>query len=338
MENLVSVVVPAYNAESKIERCLASLCKQTYSSIEIIVIDDGSPDDTAEIVKKMAEQDCRIHCVTQENKGVAAARNKGVELATGAYIAFCDADDYVTPDYLHCLLAEKEGADWVLAGFSNVIQGKEYCFNEPYKQTYVTGSAWEHFLEEWYKNPYIATVWGKLYKKQIIVENAVYFPEQTEQGEDTIFNIRYVAVCDKVAFVNKALYFYEENEDSLTKKRRNNVWENQADIFREYCETVRKKGCSEKCSALFFSRGILVALGHAAETKWESGAWKKLCDEIRQHACFKACVKQKKEMDWFAKTVVFLLSIKTDRCVKLLYGIKLFGYRYMRTFYYRLKR
>lgn len=338
MEDLVSVVVPAYNAASKIKRCLDSICRQTYSDIEILVIDDGSVDDTADVVKKEAEQDERICCVTQENRGVAAARNKGLEMAKGAYIVFCDADDYVACDYIARLLSEKDKTDWVIAGFSNVIQGKEYRFETPYREAFVTEHAWEHFLEEWYKNPYIATVWGKLYKKQVIVENAVCFPEQTEQGEDTIFNIRYAAVCDKVAFVNKALYFYEENEDSLTKKRRSDVWENQSNIFREYCETVRKKGSSEKCCALFFARGILVALGHAAETKWELPAWKELCNEIRQHVYFEACTEQKKEMDWFARTVVSLLDTKKDRCAKLLYRIKLFGYRYMRKLYYRLKR
>ncbi len=338
MENLVSVVIPAYNAASKIERCLDSIRRQTYSDIEILVIDDGSADGTADVVKKAAERDGRIRCITQENKGVAAARNKGLEIAKGAYIVFCDADDYVASDYIARLLPETDKSDWVIAGFSNVIQGKEYRFETPYREACVEGKAWEPFLEEWYKNPYIATVWGKLYKKQVITENGVCFPEQTEQGEDTIFNIRYAAVCDKVTFVNKALYFYEENEDSLTKKRRRDVWENQSDIFREYCETVRKKECSEKCCALFFVRGILVALGHAAETKWELLAWKELCNEIRRHAYFEACMEQKKEMDWFARTVVSLLDAKKDRYAKMLYGIKLFGHRYMRKLYYRLKR
>jgi len=338
MKDLVSVVVPAYNAASKIKRCLDSICRQTYSDIEILVIDDGSVDGTADVVKKVAERDGRIRCITQENKGVAAARNKGLELARGNYIAFCDADDYVASDYIVLLLENRNEADWVIAGFSNVIQGKEYPFEEPYGETCVTGKAWEDFLEGWYKNPYIATVWGKLYKKQLIRENGVYFPEQTEQGEDTIFNIRYATVCDKVTFVNKVLYFYEEHEDSLTKKRRSDVWENQSNIFQEYCETVRKKGCSKKCSALFFARGILVALGHAAETKWESDAWKKLCDEIRQHTYFELCAKRKKEMDWFAKTVISLLDRKMNRCVKLFYGIKLFGYRYMQKIYYAFRR
>lgn len=340
MEELVSVVVPVYNMASKMERCLAGLCAQTHSLLEIIVVDDGSADDTAERVKAVAGQDGRIRYVRQENRGVAAARNRGVSLARGEYIAFCDGDDYVRHDYVEQLLrVQKERkADWVLAGFIKVIQGREFYFSKPYEKDCFTETALEEFLRTWYKSPYIATVWGKLYRTQLIRECSVCFPERMEQGEDIVFNIRYMAFCHRVSFVCDTLYYYEENSQSLTAKRQNDVWENQLDIFAEFSEMIQKRNDSEKCCSLFFARGILLAINHATEKQWSRREWEQLCNFIREHTYFELCEKQRKELDWFAYIIVTLLKKRKDRVIELLYRIKLFGYHYMQRIYYLLRR
>lgn len=100
LSELVSVIIPVYNGEQYIQRCIESLLRQTYAGIEIIIVDDGSKDTTANICQKLAAQDCRIIFSVQENKGVSAARNKGLELAKGEYVCFVDSDDYVDASYV----------------------------------------------------------------------------------------------------------------------------------------------------------------------------------------------------------------------------------------------
>ena len=253
---LVSVIVPAYNVESKIRRCLTSLCKQNYSCLEIIVIDDGSTDGTAEEVRKAAKQDARIRFITQKNKGVAAARNKGLEEAHGAYIAFCDGDDYVSPDYIGKLMEHrgKQDADWVIAGFWKVIGKNRYMFCEPYEGAVVSQKAREMFLKEWYKNQYIPTVWGKLYCTEILRKHGITFPENREHGEDTIFNIRYSSVCKRIDFVKAPLYFYEESGQSLTSKSHKDIWEKQLGISTD----DKARGIFRRVYGIVFCQGSFV--------------------------------------------------------------------------------
>lgn len=100
----VSIVVPVYNTAKYLEKCLNSICSQTYHNLEIILIDDGSTDQSLNICNSFAEKDSRIHVVHQENKGLSNARNKGMELATGSYISFFDSDDYVEPNMIETML------------------------------------------------------------------------------------------------------------------------------------------------------------------------------------------------------------------------------------------
>ncbi len=340
MMELVSVIVPAYNVASKIERCLTSLCKQTYPNLEIIVIDDGSTDGTAEVVQSVARRDGRIRCITQENKGVAAARNKGLEAAQGVYIAFCDGDDYVHPNYIRKLTEgrKQQDADWVISGFCKVIGKNRYEFSKPYKWEVLSQKEREVFLKEWYKNQYIPTVWGKLYRTEIIRRHEITFPEKWEHGEDTVFNIRYVSQCKKIGFVRESLYFYEESGQSLTSKDIKDIWEKQLAIFKEYRDMISKCGYSKESTALFFARGILLALNHANEKRWSGKEWERLCNAMRVNSYFLVCAMQGKEMDGFARIVIALLKKRKYGWIKMLYRIKMFGHCYLQKVYYMFRR
>lgn len=337
---LVSVIVPTYNVASKIRRCLACLCKQTYPCLEIIVIDDGSTDGTAEEVRKVAKQDERIRFITQENKGVAAARNKGLEAAQGVYIAFCDGDDFVSHDYIDKLTEgrKRQDADWVISGFCKVIGKNRYMFGEPYEGAVVSQKARELFLKEWYKNQHIPTVWGNLYRGEILRRYGITFPENLEHGEDTIFNIRYVSRCKRIDFVKEPLYFYEESGQSLTSKSHKDIWEKQLAIFKEYRDMIGMCGYSEVCTAFFFARGILLALNHANEKQWNATEWERLCNIMRIHPYFSVCAMQREEMDGFARIVTALLDKRKYGWIKTLYRIKRFGHDYLQKVYYRFRR
>ena len=121
----VSVIIPVYNSEKYVEKCICSVMAQTLPELEIIIINDGSIDESGKILRKLAQKDSRIILLEQENKGVAAARNLGVEKATGKYLTFVDGDDYLQEDYIEKMysLAEKETLDMVICGQTYVDEG-----------------------------------------------------------------------------------------------------------------------------------------------------------------------------------------------------------------------
>ena len=121
----VSVIIPVYNSEKYVEKCICSVMAQTLPELEIIIINDGSIDESGKILRKLAQKDSRIILLDQENKGVAAARNLGVEKATGKYLTFVDGDDYLQEDYIELMynLAEKETLDMVICGLTYVDEG-----------------------------------------------------------------------------------------------------------------------------------------------------------------------------------------------------------------------
>src|SRR5699024_4494271 len=126
MSDLISVIVPVYNVEKYVRRCIDSICGQTYSNLEIILIDDGSTDSSGKICDEMAAKDGRISVIHQENKGLSQARNAGLDQAKGEYIAFVDSDDYLSLNMYECLLKslKENNADVVRCAIKNVYEGE----------------------------------------------------------------------------------------------------------------------------------------------------------------------------------------------------------------------
>jgi len=202
----VSVIVPVFNCETTLERCLQSIVNQSYTYLQIIIVDDGSTDSSSEIYEKYAKLDARIRIEKKENGGVSEARNTGIDIADGKYIAFVDADDYLDETYIEELLNLNEKArDIVLYisqvnGFyernaTNVYDlwnrnvDKEYNVADMY---YI----WRYSL--W--NP----CWNKLYLTEIIKENNVRFQKNLKLGEDLLFNNKYLEVFNPQSFYVKS--------------------------------------------------------------------------------------------------------------------------------------
>ncbi|WP_432700193.1 glycosyltransferase family 2 protein [Kluyvera cryocrescens] len=129
---LVSVIIPMYNVEKFIEKCISSVIKQTYKNIEIILIDDGSPDNSGYIAEKLAKLDSRIFVTRTENNGVSSARNLGIRLSTGKYLVFVDGDDYLAPDYIDYMmtLALNSGAEFVMSRNCRLFPGDDSKDND----------------------------------------------------------------------------------------------------------------------------------------------------------------------------------------------------------------
>lgn len=225
-EICVSVIVPVYNSESTIMRCLKSVCEQNLKEIEIIVIDDGSTDKTSEIVSELALSDNRIKYIKKKNGGVSSARNCALEIAKGEFIAFLDSDDYVLPEiYTSMLQHMDENTDLLITGYKAIFNGSmiDIC---PSKQA-VEDVNWKERFCETFTQYLWNTPWNKLFRREKISHK---FDSKKHLGEDLKFVLDYVSVGIKVNYCQESLYVNDKsNENSLSRNwvnRLNEEWEN----------------------------------------------------------------------------------------------------------------
>ena len=204
---IVSIIIPVYNNEKYIRKCLSSVCAQTYKELQIIVINDGSTDGSSDIIKEYAEKDSRIIFIEQENRGVSSARNEGLQAATGEYLTFIDGDDYVGEDYIKELVncAVKTGADMVITGIS-MVDPDGNLIKEIVPKGY---KRFEH--EEWAFR--LSAVASHLYKRSLWVENSMTFYEG-ERGEDMPVSLFFAGTCENIRMLKKAEYYYVQHQSS----------------------------------------------------------------------------------------------------------------------------
>ena len=183
----VTVILPVYNAEDYVERCLDSILNQTYTDYEIMVINDGSKDSSYEIIKKYEEKNPdKIIVINQENKGVARTRNESIKRADSKYIMFVDNDDYLDKDYIETYVKaiEKDDNDIVVGGFRRPNEKGEIV-----KKLELQNEEWSKFM--------IMTPWAKIYKRQYLIDNDIKFLE-TNIGEDNYFNLKAFVMTKKI--------------------------------------------------------------------------------------------------------------------------------------------
>lgn len=211
MSPKISVLIPVYNAEKYLPRCLASLQRQTLSDFEIICIDDGSADQSLKILQKAAKEDARIRCFTQANQGVAATRNRLLSLAQGEYVSFVDADDLVSEDYFQKLYAVacRTGADLTKCLFwemeeNGTLRKKTHCHSSFYKVPSAEPGA---RFRAGYQD---AVLWGKLFKRKWVKENKfAFWPGRV--AEDFPFVVLAFMYARRIALVPEKLYIYRKD-------------------------------------------------------------------------------------------------------------------------------
>lgn len=213
----VSVIVPVYKAQEYIERCIESILAQTHSNLELILVDDGSPDKSGEICDGYAAKDDRIKVIHTPNRGVSSARNTGIDHAVGEYLIFVDSDDWVSSVYVEELLPIN-GEDLVHGGYTCVVDGVvEDC--SFYTEHISERSQWiERFRETWSKGPLMAP-WSNCYKRKTIEKYDIRFDATIDISEDQLFNLEYLQHCNKVRYAENYNYFYTMQKDgSLMNK------------------------------------------------------------------------------------------------------------------------
>ena len=216
---MVTVIVPAYNMEKYLARCLDSLLAQSYTDLEILVIDDGSKDRTYEIAERYAGKDGRIKAFHKENGGVSSARNLGIEKAAGEYILFMDPDDLIEADSVEVLVRSMEsGADLVSCQYSRWTddgqQLEDYNFITGKKSLQSDEDMIRFILDELLDYHVGYEVWNKLFKKAIIRENNIKFSEKCKIGEDLAFNIKYLMNITEVDNISEKCMRYNIRGDS----------------------------------------------------------------------------------------------------------------------------
>lgn len=213
----VSVIIPAYNAAGTIKRCLDSIIKQSYSNLEIIIVDDGSKDDTLRILNQY--KDNRIAIITQENKGAAAARNRGIDVSTGAYITFVDADDYIDTMLYEKLIsaAIEYQADIVSTAIREIYNGNKIEIrNNPENINIIDGIDAARLMFT-YSGGVRTVIWDKIYRKSLVDD--IRFNEEYKYCEDALFNLRVFLKCGRYIRIPYVGYTYDHRMSQVTGQK-----------------------------------------------------------------------------------------------------------------------
>ena len=216
----ISIIIPMYNIEQYIEQCINSILMQSYKNFELILVDDGSNDNTYSICKKYTSKDNRIFLYSQKNLGVSVARNKGVEISRGEYISFVDGDDILEPFALELLYnAMSYGVYDLSCAQLQIISGNDVIMKPPYFSDVVLYSSHEVAEvcykdgKQWYM---LSGPCVKLYKSSILKEKKIAFPEEMTNFEDLVFNIEYYKHIHSMKLIGNVLYNYRVNPNSAS--------------------------------------------------------------------------------------------------------------------------
>lgn len=221
----VSIIVPAYNAGKFVQNCMKSILSQTLKNIEVIAVDDGSTDDTREILRALAKCDSRVMVVEKnKNEGLSAARNSGIEIAKGEYIGFVDADDWVEEDAFEDMYTKGKNADLIVAGYIHDSMDEERTKVNISRSVSMSSGYWQDKRQIMMQAAFADTAkifaytWNKLYKKDIILKNQMQFSKEV-LIEDFVFNTRYWSKISTLAIVDCKKYHYvKASKDALTQK------------------------------------------------------------------------------------------------------------------------
>lgn len=217
MNTKVSIIVPVYNAEKHLKECLDSIINQTLKEIQIIIINDGSTDNSKKIILEYVERDRRIVFIDSANEGVSGARNKGIEKSSGRYIGFVDADDYVAPGMYQRLfeIAEENKSSIVICNASDVNEEREFPKRlQLENETFLTRDK-APLLLDFLRFKYDSANWNKLYDSGIIKQYHLKFDSRLAIWEDLLFNLKFIVYTDKMTALSEALYYHRVHDTSI---------------------------------------------------------------------------------------------------------------------------
>lgn len=284
---LVSVIIPMYNAQNFIVRCLQSVCSQSYRQMEIIVINDGSRDDSPALCRELVAKDSRIRLIEKPNSGVSDTRNQGLELARGKYVQFVDSDDWLLPGFTARLVeaAEQSGADLVAAPFRMVIPRENPAPGQPAfdEREYSLLPAGVYSKTDWLRQTirypasfYFGVLWNKLYRRDVLEQHKIRFPHAFF-AEDQQFNLLFLQKAEHFAAIDEAGYCYLQNPQSVchTKVKVSDMMQHRRRMYEAYKDLCIQLGIYPEMK--FRLCGIYASL---FESPLPSGPLQKLSDTV----------------------------------------------------------
>ncbi len=221
MKEKISIIIPIYNAEKNIKKCIESIICQTYDNIEIICINDGSTDKSTQIIENYQHKDTRITLINKENSGVSDTRNTGIKKSSGKYIMFIDADDYISKDYIEKMyeVIQKYNCDLLISGYTEVRDGKNKnkkfskCREKELNITY------PQYLEDYLLTNFFNSCWKQLINKKIITKNNIQFSSDIKYGEDMLFSFECYKYSSKTYYIDNCGYNYYINSESVMQRK-----------------------------------------------------------------------------------------------------------------------
>lgn len=278
----VSVIVPVYNSELYLGRCLDSVIKQTYRDLQIILVDDGSKDKSSEICEQYALKDDRIEVYHLENRGVSNTRNYALTKVRGEYVQFVDSDDKIKLNMVETMVRaiEKSNADMAVCNYVKDFDDIHICNARLEFPGIYTN---KEYLLNTLRDPghhYYGVVWNKLYRSSIIARNKIRFDESVDLGEDFIFNLSYLLNSEKVKVCIQSLYYYNKSRDITLSSKRYKMLEdcqkefnNRKKIFDFYKETFKKSGMYEEYKDRIYFYWVIFFTRQWNSLKYEYKSW-----------------------------------------------------------------
>ena len=303
---LVSIILPVYNAQSHLIRCLGCICSQQYVDLEIIVINDGSKDQSLPVCEEFRKKDSRILLVDKANSGVSDTRNLGLKLAGGEYVQFVDSDDYIDPDFTQHLVeaAETHHADLVIAPYKMVIPAgatkPEQVLEKLEDNLGVMSVARPPEVREYGFLPavvydkdtfalrlmdkpasyFYSVLWNKLYRRILLTGNDIQFTSELKWAEDLVFNMQYIQYAEVFASIPQPGYYYVQNPQSIchTQIKPATLVQNKIQVFHYYKDLYTRLGMYEQVRPQLYKFLIDIA-----ESTYPSGPFKKVIDEAKAY-------------------------------------------------------
>ena len=312
----VSIIVPVYNAEDYIKKCISSICTQSVSELQIILVDDGSTDNSLEICRQLQKNDNRIEVFHQENQGASAARNKGMQLANAEWVMFVDSDDWLEENAVQTLCEEASHAD------SDIIMGmivNNYSFSDEdaavmkkkvyrydmakYRVAFWGGCTIEPqvfasvFPEKMKHLPFLGSPCAKIYRRELLQKSNAAFLDNIHYGEDTLFNMEVLSMARSVYYVSAPVYHYRMRAGSLSTGKIEDKYKQYIDYVKESENSIRRLRIPQSEEFLTYRSLDLVQMiwelaeiyGMAMKSLRELSAYKKLLKSFSENtACKKA--------------------------------------------------
>ncbi len=336
----VSIIIPAYNSEKYLKRCINSICNQTYKNIEIIIIDDGSTDDTFNICEEYAKRDDRIKFIHKKNEGVSVARNRGIKSANGKYIMFVDSDDWIENNAVEICIKYMEDYNAQIGQFNYYFSHND---KEIKRESFITdiilaGEKEKNEIECDILFPYfnkkvkygkIRGCWSKIFLTKFLIDNNIKFQENLSIQEDTVLFLQAINKVNTIIFFNEYLYHYFQNGESVTKKYDDNkLTKNEATIkvINKLFEKNKNKKLKKAIQLLYWELLLSAILTQIYNEKNISKYKdkKNLLKKVLKKQAYKNAMKLNtiKFLNFKQKIIFLLLKLKCYYIVYILTKIK----------------